>query len=477
MPGWQDAPVVSGGWRSAPLLDSQQPGGAPPNTGTTAPNPGTGFDFGALMQAFGQGVIGAGKGALQTQGRTLAPLAFGPLGALAMTGPGGYAQTPPQLEPQGEAQGIGKALEQIAEFMAPGGALGRAGKAMGTGGAALAGRMGLEGAASAGMAAMQEGEVGTDALTAGAFGAAGPAAGAGLSALAPRLKAGAEKAMGQFLRPTTHANKQKAAKVVPGLLEKEVSGSRGTVLERAGTELDALGPKYDAIEATQGKAAVDTGAAADALEPLKAKFMTKTAGTGTRPATPWAETRVKQIEELQEVIRTTAPTLESVKRLRTILGEETEKAFGKLPKEKQAAEKIKVAAYDALRKELHKASPDLAALDKEFSFWSNVKDVLKATERTTTGQEGGLLKGMASKATTGIGLFGVVAQSPEALGAAAVGGALNHIVTSPTWKSWSAVKKDQLARALASGRYDEALSILGRGLGGATTQTSAPTNR
>lgn len=425
----------------------------------------------SVLSAIGGGATGAVKGA----GSTL----YG-LGKLfnensfigGQTGP--YPPKPDELTPQGTAQKVGFGGEQVAEFLVPGGASAQAGKGMG-----LLGKMGLEALTTGGVAAAQSGGDPVQTATAAALGAAGPLAGRALKPIADKLKTSAAKAMTQALGPTTTVMKGKAERAVPGLLERGVSGSRPGMLAQAEEGLSATAPAYDKIASEQGQLAVNTKAVVDSLEKMKDGFLVKTTEGTKAAATKGAENAVNLITDLQQRIATTDPSLESVRSLRTILGAETEKAFGKLPAEQQVTERIKDATYKALRKELQKASPDLAAVDKEYAFWSNVKDVLTATEKRTKPQGGGLLSGMASKAALAVTGLGAAYQDPKLIASGVVFGALGKVIASPAWKSWSAVQKEQLARAMAAGRFDQALQVISRGLAGASTgaqSTQAPSS-
>ncbi len=450
-----------------------------PGAGSSIPPPPPGFVVGGspaapassswldtVLSALGGGALGAVKGAGSTASRVMAS------GALnGILGPGAQALTKDNpynvaLQPEGTAQNVGFGGEQMGEYILPGALTG----GMSTGAGVLT-RAALEALSTGAVSAAQGGDA-SQIGTSAALGAAGPLIGRAIKPIASKLSASAVKGMTQALAPTTTVMKGKAAKVVPGLLERGVSGSRPSMLAQAEEGLAATGPAYDSIAANQGKLPVDTQKVVDTLEAMKDKYKVTTTDGTRAAATKGAENAVNLITDLQQRIATTEPTLESIRSLRSILGEETEKAFGKLPAEQQVTEKIKDATYKALKRELGKASPDLAAVDKEYSFWSNVKDVLTATEKRTGPQEGGLLKGIGTRAATGVGLLGAASGSPQTVALAVVGDGLNRLFASAAYKSWSAVQKDQLARAMAGGSFDQIWAALGRGLA-ATTRTAA----
>jgi hypothetical protein len=420
-----------------------------PNPGTDAPESGM---LDGLMNVFNTGRAldtGIRVGSAKAAGRTVVGLGEMIRKAMGMSPqPLGSTAQALGLEPAGGAEQAGALVTDALSFLAPG---------AGTAKLPLAGRMAAEGGLSALLGQAQ----GADPTTAGLLGAASPGVSAALGRLAPRLARGAESGMSQFLGATKEFNKARAEKVVPRLLDEGIAGSREGVLARASTNRAAAGRAIGATRDAEGAKAVVTLRAADSLDSLKSKLMVPQAGGTMAPATPAAAKQIELVEALQKTIRETQPDVKSVSALREILGDEIGTGFNKLmPAEERAAVKIKKAAYQSLRKELHKASPDLAKVDKEFSFWKDVEDVLSATVKRARPQEGSVVTKGVSRLATGLGGAGVVMQSPEALAGAAVMGAVNKLVGSPAWKSWSAVKKDRLARALANGDQRLLLSLL-----------------
>jgi len=114
-------------------------------------------------------------------------------------------------------------------------------------------------------------------------------------------------------------------------------------------------------------------------------------------------------------------------------------------------------AGNAIRAELAKPYPDIAAINKEYSFWKNAADVTDATILRRVGQA----KPLGRQISTAIGgLVGTAAGAftgdlAGAMVTAAVGAKtadmLQAAITSPAWRTVSAVSKDRLAKALATG--------------------------
>ena len=100
------------------------------------------------------------------------------------------------------------------------------------------------------------------------------------------------------------------------------------------------------------------------------------------------------------------------------------------------------AGATAIRSELAKANPDIAAINTQFHFWKNVSDVLDATETRKTGQFGGLGRLFAPL----LGFTGGVAHGGYAQGAEVAAGllALNQAIQSTAWRTTSAVVKNQM---------------------------------
>jgi hypothetical protein len=198
--------------RNPALADMVKPTETAPMTPAT-PEPEQKGLLGGIASGLGNVAVGAAKGL----GSTIAGASA--LGEKMMSAPLKAVGAPVQedylgervqekLKPEGLAQKIGFGAEQIGEFLIPGAApvkaakaaqvglgLAKAEKAVGVAGKAakaaeaakglgrLGTRMGTEAAAVGGVAAIQQGELGDEAVGAAKFGAAVPIIGKGLSAV------------------------------------------------------------------------------------------------------------------------------------------------------------------------------------------------------------------------------------------------------------------------------------------------------
>jgi len=192
--------MVAGGESEADIANViQHYGSVTGKPASAAPQPSSGGALGAVGDfvtgiAKGAGSTAANLGSLVSKVPGLGSFLTGTgnaLGDLAATAIYGHVAPPvtadqataaanEALAPTNTAQKVGKIAEQVGETLIPAGAITEAGK-----GLSLAGRIGLEGAANAGIAAAQGG----NPIVGGALGAAIPAAGAALRAAAPSLSA------------------------------------------------------------------------------------------------------------------------------------------------------------------------------------------------------------------------------------------------------------------------------------------------
>lgn len=371
--------------------------------------------------------------------------------------PGAFDERPPELTPTNTPQRIGHGLEQFGEFFLPTGAVSRVAKA------------GAEIAKSGALTKAQTGDTGTAAVSMGLT-AAVPGAASVVKA-GRNLIQGAEKTTAQALGATKEVHKATAARIAPEMLERGVSGSRPQMLERAGEEVAALGPKIAAAE----KAAVEAGKTIPGqvirgeLQFAREGLMVPNA-EGVMVAITGSERVVRRLQRMEEFVAK--------------LGDEI--PFDKAVKIRQAWDKIvaKGGLYgpkatataadnadawatregaSAFRTLLNEASPDLAKLNKEYAFWKGLKDVLKATEARTQAQGGGLVSGIGgvTGAATGFASGDSLGDSVEkALVGGVAGRQVIKLLQSPTWRTKvSAPLKYKLGNALASGKADEIQKI------------------
>lgn len=104
---------------------------------------------------------------------------------------------------------------------------------------------------------------------------------------------------------------------------------------------------------------------------------------------------------------------------------------------------------DAIRSVLAQNYPNIADINREYTFWKNADKVVQDTLLRRQGQAKPLGVKMANVAGTGAGMM-VGGIHGAIMGREAMG-MLESTITSPAWQTVSAVLKDRLADAIASG--------------------------
>lgn len=390
---------------------------------------------------------------------------------------------------------VGYGVQGLAEFMYP---LSRVSTAMRA--APTVAKVGAEATTSAGIASAQGG----DPVTAAATGAAGPlinrvAQAPVVQRVAASLREGAEKRITQALGATKERFKATAEKVAPKMLDRRVPGafgaSRQGLLERAREEATAYGRAIDTALEGAADDAISTRVIADALEDAKGAFQiprrmsvteatrrgvtgdARDVGGGMVEITiPIDERPLEQLAKLQQTIAKLGETatVGEVVAVRRAWDDVVERAGGfshrkdasfGVPLAEQSEAWAKREGGDAIRQLLATDKPDIAALNKQFSFWADIRDVLSATQKRTQAQHGGLGQkilggaGITAGAMTGDTTSDRV---QNAVIGGLVGKQLISAVTSPRWRFVSADVRNRLADALATGRQGDVLSALVR---------------
>lgn len=427
-----------------------------------------------IGDAAGDLLVGAGKGALQTAtrlGRLVHKIPGVSAGMDAVLGTPGisdaaFADADARLAPQGVAQHIGKGAEQIAEVVLPGKAITAAGAGLG-----LAGRMGVEAAAGAGMSAAQGG----NPIAGAVGGAAIPAIGAGIRAAVPALKEQAAKQVVQALGPTKERFKAMAERLTPGILQRGLRGSREQLQAHAADAAQTAGAAVDDAIQLYGSRQADTKPVLAALESAKDAFRTYGPAGRVVEIEPRA---IRQLDGLQKVVTELGPTppVEKLLAVRRAWDSVVDQAGGYahraggaigMPLKDMSEAKAKRDGATAIRQLLDAAVPELSAVNKEFSFWKSLDDVLTQTMKRTQPQGPGLVRQGAETAGAVVGGLAGSTQGP----AGAVGGAValaklskmaTTVFSSPRWKLASAQAKDALADAIMTNDVGKISTALGR---------------
>jgi hypothetical protein len=294
-----------------------------------------------------------------------------------------------------------------------------------------------------------------EALGQGAGGYAGSELlGKGVSAatkpLSTSLKNSATKQYQKALSPTKAENKFLAQKITPQLLDRGVSGSLEGINEQAQAAMEDVGPQISAaVKKVPQAKQLAIQPVLQALEDYKDTF--KVNGAEMRPDA------VARATELQDTIKQLGPDVSyaSLNRARQIFDEVVAQGKGYYGKTLAEGGTLDVQreAANAIRQELAKDRPDIAKLNKEYSFWANVEKVTGDTLQRRSGQEGALLPKLG-------------AIGGAATGHLPSGGALyllGRVLQSPRWRTFSAVKKTQIANAIAAGDAATLTKLIGLG--------------
>lgn len=289
------------------------------------------------------------------------------------------------------------------------------------------------------------------------------------------IERAAETQYERALAPTTKFNKAITKKITPELIQRGERGSLEGLEERAAGEAGKIKPKLDAAYG-QTPASATTGSGTTIfqdLEKLKGKYVVQ--GKVANPAA------VNAIAGVQDVVKQYGADIDpvSLRQLKSIFDEPVAAKGGYAGGDLTTAYTLKAqkVAGNSIRKIMHQASPDVAALDKEVSFWLNVQRVTSQSALRQTGQAGGLLKTLAPLAGSVGVATGVATHSGEAGIEAGIIATLTGLaaqaVRSPAWRTASAVLKDRFADALARGSVGDVLALSAR-FGGVALEGKQP---
>lgn len=348
--------------------------------------------------------------------------------------------------------------------------------------------------------------------------AARPLASAARRAAGP-LQEAAERQVVQALGPTKERFKAIAQRRAPEILQRGLGGSRESLQATAAGQARAAGQRIDDLLAREGGRTLNPQPVIDALDQAKSAFqetrrvpLTEAVKDGLE-RTPGARVvgdmveipvvieprAVAQLSDLQRILRELGPEarVDQIVRVRRAWDEVVSQAGGfqhrrpggvgqPLADTSEAA--AKRTATSAIRSLLDADVPELAALNKEFSFWKDVDSVLRQTIQRTQAQGPSLLGRVREGAGQVAGsVIGGMAGGPVGAGVGAVltgqlAKAAHAAFTSPRWRLVSARLKSQFADALASGNTERISTALGRisavtGGGGAALATTAVENQ
>lgn len=372
------------------------------------------------------------------------------------------------------AQKIGKGTEQVAEVIAPANAIRATGMKVA---AEVAPRLTqslgpilsralpraiVEGAGSAAIAKAQGG----NPIVGGVLGAAAPVVGEAVDGLPASLKEQAEKRVVQALGPTKERFKTIANRLAPQILARGLGGSRQSLQQKAADTLETVGEQIDNVLNVKGSQPISVQPVHDALEAAKDAFRTPNTQTGKMiELEPRA---IRQLAGLQKVVSDLGPTstVEQMLAVRKAWDKVVDQAGGfahraggaiGVPLKDQSEAFAKREGASAIRQLLAADVPDLAALNKEYSFWKGLDDVLTQTLQRTQPQARSLVSHVAE---TGGNAMAAASGAGPAVISGKVMQAVHAVVSSPRWQFASAKMRDRLADALMNGNAGQIFSTI-----------------
>ena len=279
------------------------------------------------------------------------------------------------------------------------------------------------------------------------------------------LRESAEAQYARVLNATTKGNKIRSAEVVPQLIDRGVTAVTLKGLQKqAASQMANFGQQIgNAFERLPEGTAVPIDAMKkgimDAAEDAytvqgpdgQPQSMSEVADAGIKHA----KDIVDRLDQLATVDPTTgAKTIpaDTARRLRQYYDSIAQQAgrYDGAALADQSAAAAHAMAADAIRSQLASQFPDIAALNKEYSFWSDVNRVVSDTLTRRQGQAQPLGRQLMGAAGTGAG-FVAGGVKGAILGREAMA-ALQTATSSPAWRTISAVLKDRLADAISNGR-------------------------
>lgn len=288
--------------------------------------------------------------------------------------------------------------------------------------------------------------------------------------LSDAARASAEKSWQKVLNPTTKVNKALVEdKVAPGLIDRHVkANSLEGLQEQAQGHIDNYGQQIDDYfdeQAAKG-ASMDPTAIIQKLSEAKDEAMVDGVSLN--------ESYTNKLDALKEQIQTIADKnggkvpLEKLRKIRAVNDQTVAQSKGGFALSPDANSQISaVKTYtDAIRGAFAKSHPQLADLNKEFSFWKNVDLVTDATITRRVGQRQSLMKKYAQQAggvvggATGAAVAGVHGAAIGSEAGYLAAGKLADITSSSAWNSRVAIPVKMVVSRLAkSGRVDAALAV------------------
>lgn len=288
-----------------------------------------------------------------------------------------------------------------------------------------------------------------------ALGAAGEVLGRAKEVTGRVLKRAGERQFEKVLVPTKEVTKKiTQKKILPKLAEEvPIAASREGLLKKAKAKAEQFGEKINEFiekEGVEGKVSTET--ITKLLEEQKKANTVK--GVDVEPAT------TKVIEGIQDTIKQFGDSIggKDLVRLRRIWDKSIARK-GKFAKDAQLIDELdfKKQVTNSIRDELAKSNPKLDVLNKKFSFFKSLENVLEETVKRKTGQAKPLAQRFA-------GVTGAVAGAPGGILGAAAGAVLlptlSKALSSTLWRTVGSATKLKLAKNLAKGSESGVAGVL-----------------
>jgi hypothetical protein len=256
--------------------------------------------------------------------------------------------------------------------------------------------------------------------------------------------------MTRFLGPRGEEAKAIAQKVAPELLERRtVALTRQGFADAVEQHLtDAAQALDDELTNVPSGYQLNKNGIVKALENAKSKLNLEVLDVNGNPmpSTPQADAVLKFADGLKTVVNNADPSFTNMRSVRQAWDTAIDAAKGfNLPSDRLQV-RIQKYGANAIREELAKATPDLGAVNREFSFWKNVQDLTETmVDRINLKPPARLAPSLG--AITG---FGAGGPKGAAMGYAAMK-ALRGATESAGWQTMSAVGKNELAKAIMTG--------------------------
>jgi hypothetical protein len=282
-------------------------------------------------------------------------------------------------------------------------------------------------------------------------------------AAAEALRTSATDTTAKAMGPSGMDARAEALAIAPEMQARGIRGTRAQQLATVQSGMEKTGVQMDtALDAAKQAGGTIPNAGVRALIQKAKDPMFTPDKNGAPVLIPDFAARFKQLDELDKFVSELPDDIpvEQAKNLKSIYGKIADEA-GMYGQNATEVEKAKGWAakqlQSALRQGLASGNPDLAALDKEYSFWKRANDILDPAvlkDRTSSGPSlvsragAEMAAGSVAGGSAGFALGGPVGATVGAL----VGPSVAKLMASPWWKTTvSAPLKSALADAIASG--------------------------